>query len=255
MKIDRAAFLALTVSIASVACAAGTEETGSGTDDVVTGSAGCFKDGEEAAPIKEGVCFDLWIKAQEHEFKELTTPTGEGGTVAESLGCVASSPSHPAAEGAKVCETFHADFVLGRCQAYRDLYKKSSATAAVSCLQKLADLNDSMAVYNCGFDALAKSCDGQTDANETCTRVAASRAFAGKPLSTAEKKECADKVGGLRKVGRDLLVSTAEGGDFFSLHSALEGLDSPVSAPSFEGGPSTEGGPSIEGGPSVEGGR
>jgi hypothetical protein len=139
---------------------------------------------------------------------------------------------------------------MGRCQAYVHLYKKSAALQAIECLQK-ADLTDSMAVYNCGFEALDNSCANQASAKETCARIAATRSALGDPLSAADKKLCLTRVGGLRAAAREQLSSIAEGDSFFGIHSAIEGLDAfpeTETGPSFEGGPATEGGPASEGG-------
>lgn len=242
MNIDRSTFLALTVSIAAVACTAPEGDDATASDDVV-GGAVCFNGGEELAPIAEGTCERLWAEAQEQDYTYLTTSyvylASGSKTIEDHLGCKAESPSHPAAQGVETCPTYRADFAYDRCRAYATLYKTPAALDAIACLQK-ADLTNSGIVYACGSDALDKACFGQPDAEATCQRIEAARSKAGAPLSEPEKKQCRTRVGALRAAARDQLVSIAQGDRFYNMHSAVEGLR--FVWPTTERVPSTDGG-------------
>ncbi len=226
MNLDRSIFLALTLSIASVACsAASADEAATGEDDV-TGAA-CRADGDEGvSPVAEGTCSALFERAQEQDFARLTATTEGGKPLFETLGCVPSRTGEgdfgeEGKPGPKPCATDAADLVWNRCTAYSGLYKKTAAADAVRCLETTRDLTSASAVHGCGLTALDRSCAGQASAEETCTKIEQAR----EGLSAVEASACRTQVGGLKAEARKQLVLAAQEQEVFTLRTEIEAVD------------------------------
>jgi hypothetical protein len=230
MNVDRRLFLAMTAAIATASSAACTAEpeTGADSHDVVAeGSAACLSEQEAAYPYEEGTCFDIAVKAQEDEYRYLTSPTREGATPAEMFGCTPWSNSHPVEEGAQLCDMYSFDFVYAMCRSYAFNYKRAFAREALSCLQSAGDLHDSGAVYDCGFDALDQACNFHSTTESTCRDIEAALAARGMAFDDHDQGLCLTRVGGLREHARAELVRQAAEDAWYGMHSAIEGLDEP----------------------------
>ena len=207
MKIDRAAVLTLTVTLATVACTAGTDDAASSSDGVVAGSA-CVIDGDEAAPVAEGRCAALYEEAMIAGVKKLSSAP-EGASV---YGCSPELTEEPCGE---------LGFIMYEvCSTYALHYRKRAALDAITCLER-SDLSDPTSATACGFAALSKSCGGTADAKAFCDAVKTEH----EGLSVAETNECLALAGGLRTTARAQILAAARHDDAFTFHSAVEGLD------------------------------
>ena len=232
MNIDRRAFLAFATLIAGAsapACTTADATDAESAQGVVAPSdegGACFSDGEEAYPYQEGTdCWDVYVQGLEDDYKSWTSVQESGETLAESFQCEPSSPSHPSVEsGLPLCPSYSAEFAFYKCHGYVDHFKKTAAAEAVACLRKIEDLTDSMAIYDCGFDALDKACSFHPTAESACNAIEYALADRGIPFSGAEFGECNRRLSGLRASGRNAIVEQAKSDDWFGIHSAIEGL-------------------------------
>lgn len=209
MNVDRRLFLALTTAIATastVACSASDPATGSDSQDVVQEGGGsvvegaaptCIEaQGEVAYSYQEGTCFDVAVRA----YYRCANPTAEGGGWDDA------------------CDSYAWNFVYEKCHGYAKLLKKTFADEAVSCMTEGGD------PYDCGFLALDRSCVWHPAAEGSCATIERNLAARGEEFTTEERAQCMLHLSGIRSAGRRQIENESKDGDWYGIHSAIEGL-------------------------------
>jgi len=234
MQLDRALFLALTATLAAGSAACAKDTTASASDDIVQEGGGpvaeggaCFSNVDESiAPYAEGTCSAFADRMQDLEYIAMTTPSAEGTTLAGAMGCTPWSPSHPAAEGAKLCNMWTSDWAYGRCHVYAREFKRENAEHAMKCLASIEALPHSGPIFDCGFEALDRSCGYHPTAEASCKIIEDARTAKGETWNAEQRDECMTRLSGLRWTARDQIEKAARGPEpWYGITSAIEGLE------------------------------
>jgi hypothetical protein len=229
MRVDREAFLTLTVTIWAASCATKPAATTPVTIVEIPPQPAQPRKVEVAPPAKkqtpaaivEGGDDDEMLSAtQEGDdddsggcgFVLPATVVRPSGTCSDAAGTPASCASM------QRCKDGDFPFTREKCEAYRRLFKPKIAERAIACLVKLtrASVCDACNTYRCGDFALKGSCpDPSVDA--TCDQIA-------RTCRSVTRTDCALYLSGMNAEGRKKVAACLARSCSFGIYSCSEGL-------------------------------